>query len=139
MQKTIDAMSGHYIICGFGRIGRQVAADLQEAGRPFLIIESKPERCAMIQERGYRFVDGDATHDETLLDAGIERARGLVGALNDDASNVMVTVSARGLNPKLFIIARAALPESEKKLSRAGADEVISPYTVGARRMNRDK
>jgi voltage-gated potassium channel len=136
MQKAIDAMSGHYIICGFGRIGRQVASDLQEAGRPFVIIESKPERCALIQERGYPFVDGDATLDETLLDAGIERARAMVGALNDDASNVMVTVSARGLNPNLFIIARAALPESEKKLSRAGADEVISPYTVGGRRIS---
>jgi len=136
MQRAIDAMRGHYIICGFGRIGRQVAADLKEAGVPFLVIDNRPDRCAMVQERGHPLVDGDATFDETLLDAGILRAKSIVGALNDDASNVMLTVTARGLNPKLFIVARAALPESEKKLARAGADEVISPYTVGARRIS---
>lgn len=135
MQKSIDAMKGHYIICGYGRIGRQVAADLREANVPFAVIDSRPDRCAIIQEHGHAFVDGDATLDETLLDAGIERAKAIVGALNDDAANVMLVVTARGLNPKLFIVARAALPESEKKLARAGADEVISPYKVGARRI----
>ena len=135
MQKSIDTLHGHYIICGYGRIGRQVAADLREAAVPFVVIDDRPDRCAMIQEHGHPFVDGDATLDETLLDAGIERARAVVGALNDDAGNVMLVVTARGLNPKLFIVARAALPESEKKLARAGADEVISPYKVGARRM----
>lgn len=136
MQEDIDQMKNHYIICGYGRIGRDVADDLREANLPYLVIDSKPERCQLLQERGVPFVDGDATLDDTLIEAGIERARAIVGALNDDASNVMMTVTARGLNPQLFIVARAALPESEKKLMRAGADEVISPYKVGARRIS---
>ena len=136
MQDAIDIMGGHYIICGYGRIGRQVAADLREAAVPFVVIENKPERCALLQQHATPFVEGDATLDETLQAAGLDRSRALVGALNDDASNVMLTVTARGLNPKIFIIARAALPESEKKLTRAGANEVISPYKVGARRIS---
>ncbi len=136
MQQAIGKMQNHYIICGYGRIGRQVAEDLQEANLPYLVIDAKPERCQLLQERGISFVDGDATLEETLLEAGLEHARAIVGALNDDASNVMMTVTARGLNPALFIVARAALPESEKKLMRAGADEVISPYRVGARRIS---
>lgn len=136
MQEEIEKMRGHYIICGYGRIGRQVADDLREADLPYLVIDSKPERWQLLQEENIPFVDGDATLDETLLEAGIEHAKAVVGALNDDASNVMMTVTARGLNPQLFIIARAALPESEKKLMRAGANEVISPYKVGARRIS---
>ncbi|MBV9470095.1 MAG: potassium channel protein, partial [Abitibacteriaceae bacterium] len=110
--------------------------DLREHGVPFLVIENKPERCGVLLENGIPFVEGDATLDETLLEAGIERARGMVGALNADADNVLTVVSARGLNPNLYIIARAALPEAEKKLRRAGADEVISPYVVGGRRIS---
>jgi voltage-gated potassium channel len=136
MQEEINKMRGHYIICGYGRIGQQVADDLREADLPYLVIDSKPERWQLLQENNVPFVDGDATLDETLLEAGIEHAKAVVGALNDDASNVMMTVTARGLNPRLFIIARAALPESEKKLMRAGADDVISPYKVGARRIS---
>jgi len=136
MQNAIDHMQGHYLICGWGRIGKQVATDLREHGVPFLVIENKPERCGVLLENGIPFVEGDATLDETLLEAGIERARGMVGALNADADNVLTVVSARGLNPNLYIIARAALPEAEKKLRRAGADEVISPYVVGGRRIS---
>ena len=136
MQEAIVKMQNHYIVCGYGRIGRQVVEDLREADLPCVVIDSKPERCQLLQERSVPFVDGDATLEETLLEAGLEHARAIVGALNDDASNVMMTVTARGLNPALFIVARAALPESEKKLMRAGADEVISPYKVGARRIS---
>jgi voltage-gated potassium channel len=136
MQHGIDRMRGHYIICGYGRIGRQVTADLREAGVPFVVIDSNPERCTMLLQQGIPFVEGDATLDDILFEAGIERARGLVGALNADADNVMAVVSARGLNARLFIVARAALPEAENKLRRAGADEVISPYLVGARRIS---
>ncbi len=136
MQEAIAKMQNHYIVCGYGRIGRQVVEDLREAALPYVVIDSKPERCQILQERGVPFVDGDATLEETLLEAGLEHAKAIVGALNDDASNVMMTVTARGLNPALFIVARAVLPESERKLMRAGADEVISPYKVGARRMS---
>jgi voltage-gated potassium channel len=136
MQEEIREMRGHYIICGYGRIGQQVVDDLREADLPYLVIDSKPERWQLLQENNVPFVDGDATLDETLLEAGIEHAKAVVGALNDDASNMMMTVTARGLNPQLFIIARAALPESEKKLMRAGADDVISPYKVGARHIS---
>ncbi|MDQ3814647.1 MAG: potassium channel protein [Armatimonadota bacterium] len=136
MHDTIDKLKDHYVICGYGRIGKQVAADLRDAGVPFLVVENNPDRCAVLLDRGILFVQGDATLDEVLLEAGIERARGMVGALNKDADNMMAVVSARGLNTQLFIIVRTALPEAEKKLKRAGADEVISPYIVGARRMS---
>lgn len=136
MQNSINNMTGHFIICGYGRIGRQVVSDLRDAGMPYVVVDNNSARCAMLLERGIPHVEGDATLDEILLTAGVERARGLVGALNSDADNLMTVISARELNPRLFIIARAALPEAEKKLSRAGADEVISPYLVGARRMS---
>jgi voltage-gated potassium channel len=136
MSTCIDKIIDHYIICGYGRIGRQIADELAEAGEPFVVIDADPDRCARLLERGIPFVEGDATLDDVLHEAGIERARGFVGALNSDADNVMTVVSARGLNPDLFIVARAALPEAEKKLRRAGANEVISPYVVGAHRIS---
>lgn len=135
MQNHIDRMKQHYIICGYGRIGKQVCADLSEAKVPFVVVDNNPQRCAALLESGIPFVEGDATLDEVLLAAGIERAKGLVGALSKDADNVMMVISARGLNQQLYIIARAALPEVESKLKRAGADEVISPYVVGGRRI----
>lgn len=136
MRREIEALKDHYIICGYGRIGRQVASDLRDSDTPFVVIDNDAERCQALLEAGVPRLEGDATHDETLLEAGIEHAKGVVAALNADADNVMAVVSARGLNPKLFIIARAALPEAEKKLLRAGADEVVSPYEVGARRIS---
>lgn len=136
MQKTIDKLDAHYIICGYGRIGRQVSSDFRESGLPFLVVDNDPDRCARLLERGIPFVEGDATLDDTLEEAGISRARGLIAALSADAANVMTIVSARGLNPRLHIVARAALAEAESKLRRAGADEVISPYEVGAHRMS---
>ncbi len=136
MNKRIEGMKGHYIVCGFGRIGRQVAGELAEAKKPFVIVDSDTERCARLMENNIPYVEGDATLDDVLIEAGIARARGLVGALNADADNVMAVVSARGLNPSLHIVARAALPEAENKLRRAGADEVISPYVVGAHRIS---
>jgi voltage-gated potassium channel len=136
MQRDIDRTSDHFIVCGYGRIGRQLAQDFRENNTPFCVVDSDPERTRALLEENIPHVEGDATLDETLLEAGIERARGLIGALNTDAANVMTIVSARGLNPRLFIVARAAVPEAEKKLYRAGADEVVSPYVVGARRIS---
>lgn len=136
MQRDIDRAREHFIICGYGRIGRQLAQDFKDSGTPFCVVDSDPARTRALLEENVPHIEGDATLDETLLEAGIERARGLIGALNSDAANVMTIVTARGLNPKLFIIARAAVPEAEKKLYRAGADEVVSPYVVGARRIS---
>jgi voltage-gated potassium channel len=136
MQNNIDRLHNHFIVCGYGRIGQQLVEDFREAGVGFVVVDASPQRCVNLLEQGVPHIEGDATLDETLLEAGIERAKGLVGALNSDADNVMTVVTARGLNPKLFIVARAAVPEAEKKLARAGADEVISPYVVGARRIS---
>jgi voltage-gated potassium channel len=136
MSRDIAHMNDHFIICGFGRIGRQIVFDLHEQGAPLIVVDADPDRCALLLQSGLPFVEGDATRDETLLEAGVERARGLVAVLNADADNLMAVVTARGLNPKLYIVARAALPEAEKKLTRAGASEVISPYVVGARRIS---
>jgi voltage-gated potassium channel len=136
MHRSIDEMDGHFIVCGYGRIGRQLALDFRDNNVPFCVVDSDPERCRALLEESILHLEGDATMDETLLEAGIERARGLVGALNSDAANVMTIVTARGLNPQIFIVARAGVAEAEKKLLRAGADEVVSPYVVGARRIS---
>ena len=133
MTSLIGRLDEHTIICGYGRIGRQLAVDFTESATPFVVVDSNAARTEMLTEANILFVEGDATLDETLLEAGVERARAIVCSLNTDADNVMTCVTARGLNPKIRIVARAALPEAEKKLRRAGADEVISPYVVGAR------
>lgn len=135
MKKIIDSLHGHYIVCGFGRIGRQITRDMHLRSEPFVVIDQSPERIEMIQEKGFMHIVGDATHDEVLLEAGIERAKGLVVALNSDADNVMAVLTARGLNPGLLIVARAGDDKAESKLRRAGADRVVSPYAIGGHRL----
>jgi voltage-gated potassium channel len=133
--KTIKKLSGHYLICGFGRIGETIARQLRQRGVPLVVIDNNPEVVARIEEAGYYFVAGDATKEEVLLEAGLERARGLVAVVHSDASNVYIVLTARSLNPGLFIVARGEEPGSEKKLLRAGADRVESPYDMGGRKM----
>jgi voltage-gated potassium channel len=133
--KRIKKLSGHYIICGFGRIGEIIARQLQQRGLSLVIIENKPELVARLEEGGYYFVPGDATREEVLQEAGIEKARGLVSVVHSDASNVYIVLTARSLNPKLFIVARGEEPGSRQKLLRAGADKVESPYEMGGRKM----
>lgn len=135
MIKTINDLSGHYIVCGFGRIGRQIARDMELRNEPFVIIDHNPEKLDLIRERGFLHIAGDATHDETMAAAGIERAAGLVAALNSDADNVLAVLTARGLNPELLIVARAGDEKAESKLRRAGADRVVSPYAIGGHRL----
>ncbi len=135
IKKMIDNLSGHYIVCGFGRIGRQITRDMETRGEKFVVIDQNPERIEMIHNNGFLHVDGDATHDETLIEAGIERAAGVVAALNSDADNVLAVLTARGLNPKLLIVARAGDDKAESKLRRAGADRVVSPYAIGGHRL----
>jgi len=133
--KQIQRLKDHYIICGFGRIGEIIARQLKGRGLPLVIIDKDPEVIARVEELGYYCIAGDATRDEVLLEAGIERARGLVAVVASDASNVYIVLTARSLKPNLFIVARGEEPGSEQKLLRAGADKVESPHHMGGQKM----
>jgi voltage-gated potassium channel len=135
LEKQISQISGHYIVCGFGRIGRTVSQLLREKPMEVVVIEKDPGCIPLFQEKNILYVSGEATSEENLLKAGLLKARGLVAAASSDADNVYITLTARGLNPGLFILARAAEESSIIKLTRAGADKVASPYDIGARSM----
>jgi len=133
MDKIISEMKEHYIICGFGRVGHQVVHEFIAEKRPIVIIDSKPEAAAELEAMKIPYIIGDITSDEKLEEAGIRSANGLVACADSDTSNVFVTLSARVLNPKLFIVARASQKESEGKLKKAGADRVVSPYLTAGK------
>ena len=135
VESRIRRLKDHVILCGFGRIGRAVAEDLKEEGVPFVIVEKDPEALKDAEGTDYLFVEGDATEDETLKRAGIERARALVAAVGSDADNLFITLSARHLNPHIFIITRAESPGAERNLLAAGSNRVVSPYLMGAQRI----
>jgi len=135
MQKQIDSMRDHYIVCGFGRMGQQIAKDLGREGVPFVVVERNPEQLPKLVQWNIPFIEGNASDDKILKAAGIERAKGLITVLPTDEDNVFITLSARALNPKLYIVARSILVENEGKLKMAGADRVMSPYVMGGRRM----
>jgi voltage-gated potassium channel len=132
MNREISKLDGHTIVCGWGRVGHAVADDLVEAGQSVVIIDLDADRVANVS---YPTVVGDATLDSTLRAAGIERAKALVAALEGDAENLFVTLSARAIVPELFIVARARQDESVPKLANAGADRVVNPQELGAARM----
>ncbi len=132
MDRKIADMSGHVVVCGWGRVGRAVADDLMQSGREVVVLDSDPDRVRGIE---HPTVVGDATLDATLRAAGVERAAALVAALADDAANLFVTLSARTLNPTMFVVARARQDDSVAKLQRAGADRVVNPQALGAARM----
>jgi voltage-gated potassium channel len=134
-RKMLDTLTNHVIVCGFGRVGRFVAQDLKSEGVPFVILEKDAERMEQTGRFGYLALQGNAANEGVLEQAGIRRARGLVAAVDTDAENVYITLTARGLNPDLTIIARANFEESESKLLRAGADRVLLPYSISGRRM----
>src|SRR4030042_2020563 len=127
----IKRLKGHYIICGFGRIGEIIARQLKEKGIPLVVVENNPEHVSRLEESGYSFVVGDATREEALQEAGIERASGLGAVVDSDADNVYITLTARSLQPGLYIVARAEERGAEPKLKRAGADKAGSPYELG--------
>jgi voltage-gated potassium channel len=135
MKTKIANLKNHFIICGYGRVGEETAATFEEEGVPFVIVDHREDCIGRAERSGYLFLQGDATRDEVLKEAGIEHARGLVAALGADADNTYVTLSARGLSPSLFIIARASDAETENKLKRAGANRVVSPNTIGGQRL----
>ena len=135
MEAAINKLQGHYILCGYGRVGRQVAREFASDGVPFVIVEQAPGIADECAEEGYLVVVGEASDDDVLEEAGVRRASGLVAAVDSDADNVFVVLSARKLNPKLHIAARASSDESAAKLEIAGADRTLSPYAVGGRRL----
>lgn len=135
LAKQIEALRTHYIICGYGRIGRQVVRELKDNDVPIVVIEDDERLCQEMRDKGIFCVNGDATADEILLTAGILTAKGLISVTTSDSTNLYITLSARGLSEELLIISRSANPSSESKLRRAGADQVISPYTMGAKRI----
>lgn len=137
MKREIRSLRNHVILCGYGRVGELLAADLLRQKCEFVVIEMEPQRCAQVAERGYRHLQGDATEDDILQEAGIVNARALVTALPNDAQNVFITLSSRNLNPALFILARAEDASTEKKLRQAGANRIIMPATMGAQQMAR--
>ncbi len=137
MQKTIDSLTDHHIICGFGRVGRQVARDLRAARAKYVVIDSNTDNRELAQGVGVRFIEGDAADDAVLARAGIARARSLIACADSDAENIFITLTARELRADIAILARAAAEDSEKKLKRAGADRVISPYKSSGTEMAR--
>jgi voltage-gated potassium channel len=135
MEQQITHLARHYIVCGYGRVGREICGQLQQQNCRFVVIDNDAERVRSVLAAGYLAIHGDASDDIVLKHAGIERALGLLTAVKSDAGNVYITLSARALNARLFIVARAATGEAEHKLAIAGANRVISPYVLGGRSM----
>ncbi len=135
MDGAIRRLAGHYIVCGAGKFGREVAAELAGEGVPFVMIDLDPEHCECAGDESVLFVQGNAEEDETLLAAGIERADGLVSVLPKDETNVFVVLSARQLNPSLKIVSQAAERQTIRKLTKVGANSVVSPYRSAGRRL----
>lgn len=135
VEKKIGELQGHYIICGFGRIGSLISKEFHAKSLPFVVVECDQKMTERLEEEGYLHLNGDATADETLLKAGIKQARGLISVVASDTENVYITLTARGLNPDLYILARSGEEGSELKLKRAGANKVVSPYVIGGTRM----
>jgi voltage-gated potassium channel len=135
VEKKIAELKDHYIICGYGRIGGLVCKELKEHGLKLIVIENHPSAVERMEADGILYLPLDATADETLVQAGIMRARGIVTAVGSDADNVFITLTAKGLRPDMFILARASDEKNEIKLKRAGATRVVSPYLIGGKRM----
>ncbi|MBW1773498.1 MAG: potassium channel protein [Deltaproteobacteria bacterium] len=133
--RKLKSLKGHYILCGFGRIGSIITRELWESKIPMVVIDTDPDNMEGLESEGIPYINDDATSDEVLLNAGIERAKGVVSVVASDADNLFITMTARGLNPGLFILARADGEATEKKLLRAGANRVMMPYLIGGHKM----
>jgi voltage-gated potassium channel len=136
-QKMIDSYSNHYIVCGYGRVGRQVALDLKQQSAPVVVIDHNPMHREEATADGVAYIEGHASDDDVLLQAGIERATAVIACVDSDAENIFVTLSARELSRSVKVIARASADDAERKLLRAGANEVISPYKMTGSAMAR--
>jgi len=134
-RRTIEHLSDHYIICGYGRVGRRIAAEFLEEGVRFVVLDFSPEALDAARERNLLFVDGSGIEDEDLEAAGLSRATGLVASSDSDADNLYITLSARNARPELLIVARASDEDAAKKLRLAGADRVVQPYSTAGKEM----
>ncbi len=134
-ERAIQNLGAHYIICGYGRVGQRVAEEFRATGAEFVVLDVSPEMMAIARERGDLFIEGNATEDEDLEQAGLRTAKGLVVASDSDADNLYVVLSARALRPDLQIVARGSDEDAAKKLKLAGADRVVLPYTSAGRTM----
>jgi len=134
-QRTIERLNNHYIVCGYGRVGRRVAEEFRAAGVPYVVIDYSEEALETAKEHGDLIIDGNAAKDEDLREAGLERAKGLVAASDSDADNLYIVLSAHSARPDLQIVARASDDDAAKKLMLAGADRVVLPYTTAGRTM----
>ncbi len=135
LKKQISKMRNHYIICGCGKIGYLICKELSGEGLDFIVIDNNEKLIQRVEDEGFVYVNGSATDDQTLVEAGVERARGIVSTLPTDADNLYVVLAARELNPDVYIVARFEDEASERRLMKAGANRVISPYKVGGSRM----
>ncbi|HUR16171.1 MAG TPA: potassium channel family protein, partial [Candidatus Limnocylindrales bacterium] len=135
MAHRIEQLTGHFILCGYGRVGSTVARELAHSNLDFVVVDINPQSLEQASDEKMLVVEGDATHDDVLLRAGVERAGGLITTTDSDANNVYVTLSARALNKALFIVARANEEGADDKLRQAGADRVVSPYARAGRQI----
>jgi len=135
MRMRIEELTDHSILCGFGRVGQEVAREFRERDVPFVIVEQTPEQAEVARAFGYLVIEGDASDDRVLNQAGIARARSLLAASDSDAGNTYITLTAKSMNPHCYVVARVGYPHNEEKLRLAGADRVLSLYTMGGRRM----
>jgi voltage-gated potassium channel len=135
MKERIESLEGHYILCGYGRVGSEIARQFSDRKVPFVVVESSPETLREARTAGYLVVEGDAAIDVVLQEAGIERAKGLLAAADSDAGNTFIALTAKALNPDVYVVSRAGRAESTSRMLRAGADRAISPYRLTGRRM----
>lgn len=135
MKGRIGQLTGHHILCGYGRVGEEIARELVERKVPFVVVENNPNTIGGAIAAGFLVVEGDAASDDILDQAGIRRARTLLAASDSDSGNTYITLTAKAMNPDVFVVARAGKRESEARVRRAGADRVISPYAISGRRM----
>jgi voltage-gated potassium channel len=134
-RRVIERTSDHYIICGYGRVGREVAAEFRDAGVRFVVLDFNPDVLEIAREEGVPYVEGSGTRDEDLEEAGLDRARGLVASSDSDVDNLYITLSARTARPDLVIVARASTEDAAEKMLRAGADRAVQPYSSAGQEM----
>ena len=135
MSIKLKLLKNHYIVCGYGRMGKHICQDLLSENVPFVVIEKEKELIDQLMEIGYVYVVGDSSSDEVLTQAGVKNAKGLIAVVSSDAENVFTTLSAKALNPKIFVVSRCLSDESESKLKKAGADRVVKTYEMVSHRM----
>lgn len=135
MNKKLEQLSNHNIVCGYGRMGRQICESLYQHNEPFVVIDKDAELFNKVDEKNYIYIHGDATHDDVLLKAGVKKAKGLIAVIGSDPENVFATLAAKELNKNIFIVARAIEEGTKSKLKIAGADRIVMPYELGSNRM----